>query len=91
MRACVVVAKAHSGSSDKPTSVISQLVDAFREGDASQTPVHELPDTIDLLLLDKPSHCIPRSGTWQRAAQSPGFIVADNADYDPEYLKLGSG
>lgn len=65
---------------------VDDLVE-IREGDALQTLASGLPDAIDLLLLDgaKSIYCEVLDRVESRLR--PGaLIVADNADYSPEYL-----
>jgi predicted O-methyltransferase YrrM len=59
----------------------------IREGDALETLSADLPETIDLVLLDGAKALYPEilnlvGGRLRRGA----FIVADNADDSPEYL-----
>jgi predicted O-methyltransferase YrrM len=57
----------------------------MREGDALQTLSVDLPETVDLLLLDGAKALYPEVLVESRLR--PGaFIVADNADYSPDYL-----
>lgn len=59
----------------------------FREGDALQTLSADLPETIDLLLLDGAKALYPEILSLVESRLRPGaFIVADNADYSPDYL-----
>jgi predicted O-methyltransferase YrrM len=59
----------------------------IREGDALQTLSTDLPDTIDLLLLDGAKALYPEILSLVESRLRPGaFIVADNADYSPNYL-----
>jgi predicted O-methyltransferase YrrM len=59
----------------------------IREGDALQTLRVDLPETIDLLLLDGAKALYPEILDLVESRLRPGaFIVADNADYSPEYL-----
>jgi predicted O-methyltransferase YrrM len=59
----------------------------IREGDALQTLSVDLPDSIDLLLLDGAKALYPEILDRVESRLKPGaFIVADNADYSPEYL-----
>ena len=59
----------------------------IREGDALQTLSVDLPDTIDLLLLDGAKGLYPEILSLVESRLRPGaFIVADNADYSPDYL-----
>jgi predicted O-methyltransferase YrrM len=60
----------------------------IREGDALQTLSTDLPDTIDLLLLDGAKSLYPDILSLVESHLKPGaLIVADNADYCPEYLE----
>lgn len=62
------------------------LVD-IREGDALQTLSVDLPDTIDLVLLDGAKALYPDILDLLESRLKPGaFIIADNADYSPDYL-----
>ena len=59
----------------------------IREGDALQTLRTGLPDTIDLLLLDGAKALYPEILGLLESRLRPGaFVVADNADYSPDYL-----
>ncbi|WP_454855450.1 O-methyltransferase [Rhizobium binxianense] len=59
----------------------------FREGDALKTLSADLPETIDLLLLDGAKPLYREVLDLVEDRLSPGaLIVADNADYCPEYL-----
>jgi predicted O-methyltransferase YrrM len=59
----------------------------FREGDALKTLSVDLPETIDLLLLDGAKALYPEILGLVESRLRPGAIlVADNADYSPEYL-----
>ena len=59
----------------------------FREGDALETLSVDLPETIDLLLLDGAKALYPDILARVQSRLEPGAIlVADNADYSPEYL-----
>jgi len=59
----------------------------IREGDALRTLSADLPDTIDLLLLDGAKGLYPDILGLIESPLRPGaFIVADNADYSPDYL-----
>jgi predicted O-methyltransferase YrrM len=60
----------------------------IREGDALKTLSRDLPDTIDLLLLDGAKSLYPEILALVESRLRPGaFIVADNADYAPDYLE----
>ena len=68
----------------------------IREGDALQTLRADLPDTIDLVLLDGAKALYPDILDLLEYRLRPGaIIVADNADDSPDYLervrKPGSG
>lgn len=59
----------------------------IREGDALQTLSVGLPETIDLLLLDGAKALYPEVLSLLHSRLRPGaLIVADNADYSPDYL-----
>ena len=59
----------------------------IREGDALQTLSVDLPETIDLLLLDGAKALYPEILSLVESRLRPGaFIVADNADHSPDYL-----
>ncbi|HEX4340776.1 MAG TPA: class I SAM-dependent methyltransferase [Polyangiaceae bacterium] len=59
----------------------------LREGDATETLSRDLPDTVDLLLLDGAKVLYPRilSLVGPRLRKG-GLVVADNADHNPEFL-----
>lgn len=64
----------------------SDLVE-IRAGDALQTLAIDLPETIDLLLLDGAKGLYPAILDLVEARLRPGaLIVADNADWCPDYL-----
>ena len=59
----------------------------FREGDALQTLSADLPDTIELLLLDGAKSLYPDILSLVESRLKPGaLIVADNTDSSPDYL-----
>jgi predicted O-methyltransferase YrrM len=59
----------------------------IRVGDALKTLSVDLPETIDLLLLDGAKALYPEILGLVESRLRPGaFIIADNADYSPEYL-----
>ena len=59
----------------------------IRVGDALKTLSADLPETIDLLLLDGAKSLYPEILSLVESRLRPGaFVVADNADYSPEYL-----
>ena len=62
------------------------LVD-IREGDALQTLSVDLPETIDLLLLDGAKALYSEILSLVESRLRAGaFVVADDADYSPDYL-----
>lgn len=66
---------------------LSDLVEV-REGDALETFKDDLPDTIDLLLLDGAKSLYSDVLALVEDRLRPGaVIVADNADYCPDYLE----
>lgn len=59
----------------------------IREGDALQTLSRDLPETIDLLLLDGAKALYPEILALVESRLRAGAMsVADNADYCPDYL-----
>ncbi|WP_338830592.1 O-methyltransferase [Bradyrhizobium sp. 27S5] len=59
----------------------------IREGDALRTLRTDLPDTIDLVLLDGAKALYPEILDLVESRLRPGaFVVADNADDSPDYL-----
>jgi predicted O-methyltransferase YrrM len=59
----------------------------IREGDALQTLSVDLPETVDLLLLDGAKALYPEILSLVESRLRPGaFIVADNVEYSPDYL-----
>ena len=66
---------------------LTDLVE-FREGDALETLAVDLPETIDLLLLDGAKALYLDILDRLESRLRPGAIlIADNADYCPEYLE----
>ncbi|ALA18665.1 MULTISPECIES: O-methyltransferase [Chelatococcus] len=60
----------------------------IREGDALKTLSVDLPETIDLVLLDGAKSLYSEILDLVEGRLGPGaLIVADNADYCPEYLE----
>jgi len=60
----------------------------IREGDALESLSDNLPTTIDLVLLDGAKALYPDILSLLESRLRPGaLIVADNADYSPDYLK----
>jgi predicted O-methyltransferase YrrM len=65
---------------------VLDLVD-LRAGDALQTLRSDLPEKVDLLLLDGAKALYPDVLELVESRLRPGaFIVADNAEWSPEYL-----
>ena len=65
---------------------LADLVE-FREGDALRTLSVDLPARIDLVLLDGAKALYPEILRLLEGRLAPGaLIVADNADYAPDYL-----
>jgi predicted O-methyltransferase YrrM len=59
----------------------------FREGDALETLARDLPDQIDLVLLDGAKGLYPDILALLEDRLRPGaLILADNADWSPDYL-----
>lgn len=74
---------------------VADLVE-FRAGDALETLAVDMPESIDLLLLDGAKALYPDILRLLESRLRPGaMIVADNVEYSPEYLALirapGSG
>jgi predicted O-methyltransferase YrrM len=60
----------------------------FREGDALQTLSVDLPETIDLLLLDGAKGLYPEVlSLVEKRLRPAAWIVADNAGFSPDYLE----
>ena len=61
----------------------------IRAGDALETLASDLPERIDLLLLDGAKALYPEILALVRSRLRPGaIIVADNADYNPDYVAM---
>ena len=59
----------------------------FREGDALETLARDLPETVDLLLLDGAKALYPDIlDLVEPCLRAGALIVADNADFCPAYL-----
>ncbi|WPM84385.1 class I SAM-dependent methyltransferase [Apirhabdus apintestini] len=59
-----------------------------REGDALQTLARDLPSTIDMVLLDGAKALYKDILALLEPRLRPGaLIIADNADYSPDYLE----
>lgn len=66
---------------------LDALVD-IREGDALQTLAQNLPETIDMVLLDGAKALYPEILALLESRLRPGaLIIADNSDYSAEYLE----
>lgn len=60
----------------------------IREGDALQTLSSNLPDVIDLVLLDGHKALYPEIlSLLETHLRAGALIIADNADHSPEYLE----
>jgi predicted O-methyltransferase YrrM len=60
----------------------------IRAGDALETLSVDLPETIDLLLLDGAKALYPEILRLVESRLRPGaLVIADNADFSPEYLE----
>jgi predicted O-methyltransferase YrrM len=67
---------------------LSNLVE-IREGDALQSLAHNLPDTIDFVLLDGAKALYPKVLLLVEPRLRAGaLVIADDADHSPEYLAL---
>ncbi|WP_322079071.1 O-methyltransferase [Burkholderia cepacia] len=65
---------------------LADLVE-IREGDALRTLAADLPDSVDLLLLDGAKGLYPEILALVEPRLVAGaFVVADNAEYSPDYL-----
>ncbi|MFZ0945033.1 MAG: O-methyltransferase [Syntrophobacteraceae bacterium] len=65
---------------------LSDLVE-IREGDALETLARDLPETIDLVLLDGAKALYPRVlSLLEEHLRAGALIIADNADWSPDYL-----
>lgn len=66
---------------------LADLVE-IREGDALETLATDLPEQVDLLLLDGAKSLYPEILDLSEGSLRAGsLVVADNADHSPEYLK----
>ena len=60
----------------------------IRAGDAMETLARDLPDTIDLVLLDGAKGLyIPVIAMLEKRLRVGAFVIADNADLVPEYVQ----
>ena len=65
---------------------LADLVEV-REGDALRTLARDLPDRVDLLLLDGAKALYPEILDLVEPRLRPGaFVIADDADMSPDYL-----
>ncbi|WP_202799590.1 O-methyltransferase [Serratia sp. M24T3] len=65
---------------------VGDLVE-IRAGDALQTLAFDMPENIDLLVLDGAKALYPEILALLESRLRPGaIIVADDADYSPDYL-----
>ncbi|WP_175973948.1 O-methyltransferase [Burkholderia sp. BCC1047] len=65
---------------------LADLVE-IREGDALRTLAADLPDSVDLLLLDGAKALYPEIlALVEPRLRAGAFVVADNAEYSPDYL-----
>lgn len=79
--------KAATARANIAAAGLSDLVE-LREGDALETLKVDLPETIDLLLLDGAKSLYSDVLALVEDRLRPGaVIVADNADYCPDYLE----
>ncbi|MGN4037165.1 O-methyltransferase, partial [Burkholderia gladioli] len=66
---------------------LADLVE-IREGDALRTLAADLPESIDLVLLDGAKSLYPAVLALLESRLRPGaFVIADNAEHSPEYLE----
>lgn len=67
---------------------VADLVE-IREGDALRTLRADLPEQVDLLLLDGAKAIYPEVLALVEPRLRPGaLVVADNADFNPEYVAM---
>lgn len=60
----------------------------IREGDALETLARDLPESIDLVLLDGAKALYPEIlALLEPRLRVGALIIADNADYSPEYME----
>lgn len=80
--------KAKQAQANFDAAGLSELIE-LRVGDALETLAANLPDRIDLVLLDGAKPLYPRILALLESRIRPGgFVIADNADMCPEYLAL---
>jgi predicted O-methyltransferase YrrM len=79
-------AKVAQASANIAAAGLDDLVE-IRAGDAVETLACDLPDTVDLVLLDGAKNLYPRVlALLEPRLRSGALVVADNADRCPEYL-----
>jgi predicted O-methyltransferase YrrM len=79
-------AKVAKARENLQTAGLSDLVE-IREGDALETLARALPESIDLVLLDGAKGLYAKVlSLLEGRLRAGALIVADNADYCPEYL-----
>jgi predicted O-methyltransferase YrrM len=79
-------AKVAKARENLQTAGLADLVE-IREGDALETLARDLPESVDLVLLDGAKGLYAKVLSLLEARLRAGaLIVADNADYCPEYL-----
>jgi predicted O-methyltransferase YrrM len=65
---------------------LADLVE-IREGDALETLARDLPESIDLVLLDGAKSLYPPVlALLEKRLRTGAFVLADNADWCPDYL-----
>jgi predicted O-methyltransferase YrrM len=80
-------AKVEKARQNLAAARLSDLVE-IREGDALQTLSRNLPESIDLVLLDGAKSLYTQVlSLLEGRLRSGALIVADNTDYCPEYLE----
>jgi len=80
-------AKVEQARQNLVTAGLSDLVE-IREGDALQTLSHNLPDSIDLVLLDGAKSLYGQVlSLLEGHLRAGALVIADNTDYCPEYLQ----
>jgi predicted O-methyltransferase YrrM len=79
-------AKATQARANIAAAGLDDLVE-IRAGDALETLARDLPETVDLVLLDGAKGLYPRVlGLLEPRLRPGALLVADNADQSPEYL-----
>ena len=71
---------------DPSSGGLSDLAE-IREGDALETLAHDLPEAIDLVLLDGAKNLYPPVlALLESRLREGALLVSDNADLSPDYL-----